>query len=96
MRKYEIMYILKADLDDASRKDVMDKLASIITSNGGKVENTDESMGLRDLAYPIKDQTKGYYVVLKVNMDNVAINEFNRLVRINPSVLRHLIVVEHK
>ena len=96
MRKYEIMYILKADLDDASRKEVMDKLAGIITSNGGKVENTDESMGLRDLAYPIKDQNKGYYVVLKVSMDNVAINEFNRLVRINPSVLRHLIVVDHK
>lgn len=96
MRKYEIMYILKADLEEATRKEVMDKLASIITDNGGKVENTDESMGLRELAYPIKEQTKGYYVVLKVSMDNVAINEFNRLVRINPSVLRHLIVVEHK
>jgi len=96
MRKYEIMYILKADLDEATRKEVMDKLASIITDNGGKVENTDESMGLRELAYPIKEQSKGYYVVLKVSMDNVAINEFNRLVRINPSVLRHLIVVEHK
>ncbi len=96
MRKYEIMYILRADLDDAARKDVMDKLAKILTDNGGKVEKTDESMGLRDLAYPIKEQTKGYYVVLKVSMDNVAINEFNRLVRINPSVLRHLIVVEHK
>ena len=96
MRKYEIMYILKADLDEAARKEVMDKLAKILTDNGGKVENTDESMGLRELAYPIKDQTKGYYVVLKVSMDNVAINEFNRLVRINPNVLRHLIVVEHK
>ena len=96
MRKYEIMYILRADLDDAARKDVMDKLAKILTDNGGKVEKTDESMGLRELAYPIKEQTKGYYVVLKVSMDNVAINEFNRLVRINPSVLRHLIVVEHK
>ena len=96
MRKYEIMYILKADLDEAARKEVMDKLALILTDNGGKVEKTDESMGLRDLAYPIKDQTKGYYVVLKVEMDNVAINEFNRLVRINPSVLRHLIVVDHK
>ena len=96
MRKYEIMYILKADLDDAARKDVMDKLAKILTDNGGKVEKTDESMGLRELAYPIKDQTKGYYVVLNVSMDNVAINEFNRLVRINPSVLRHLIVVAHK
>ena len=96
MRKYEIMYILKADLDDAARKDVMDKLAKILTDNGGKVEKTDESMGLRELAYPIKDQTKGYYVVLNVSMDNAAINEFNRLVRINPSVLRHLIVVAHK
>jgi len=96
MRKYEIMYILRADLEEAARKEVMDKLASIITDNGGKVESTDESMGLRELAYEIKDQTKGYYVVLKVSMDNAAINEFNRLVRINPSVLRHLIVVEHK
>ena len=96
MRKYEIMYILRADLEEAARKEVMDKLASIITDNGGKVESTDESMGLRELAYPIKDQPKGYYVVLKVSMENKAINEFNRLVRINPSVLRHLIVVEHK
>ena len=96
MRKYEIMYILKADLDEAARKEAMDKLAKLLEDNGAKVENTDESMGLRELAYEIKDQTKGYYVVLKVSMDNVAINEFNRLVRINPSVLRHLIVVEHK
>jgi small subunit ribosomal protein S6 len=96
MRKYEIMYILRADLDEAQRKEVMEKLAKIITDNGGKVEETSEAMGLRELAYPIKEQSKGYYVVLKVSMDNKAINEFNRLVRINPSVLRHLIVVEHK
>ena len=96
MRKYEIMYILRADLDEAGRKDTMDKLAAIITDNGGTVNNTDESMGLRDLAYPIKEQNKGYYVVLKASLTNEAINEFNRLVRINPSVLRHLIVVEHK
>ena len=96
MRKYEIMYILRADLDEASRKEVMDKLAKIITDNGGKVENTDESMGLRDLAYEIKDQSKGYYVVLKAELDNTAIYEFNRKVRHNPSVLRHLIVVDHK
>ena len=94
MRKYEIMYILRADLDEAQRKEVMEKLAKIITDNGGKVEETSEAMGLRELAYPIKEQSKGYYVVLKVSMDNKAINEFNRLVRINPSVLRHLIVVE--
>lgn len=96
MRKYEIMYILRADLEEAQRKEAMEKLAKIITDNAGKVEETSESMGLRELAYPIKEQSKGYYVVLKVSMDNKAISEFNRLVRINPSVLRHLIVVEHK
>ena len=96
MRKYEVMYILKADLDDAARKDAMDKLAAIITDNGGKFNVIYESMGVRDLAYTIKDQTKVDYFVLKADMDNVAINEFNRLVRINPVVLRHLIVVDHK
>ena len=96
MRKYEIMYILKADLDEAARKEAMDKLAKLLEDNGAKVEDTNESMGLRELAYPIKDETKGYYVVLKVSMDNVAINEFNRKTRHNPNVLRHLIVVEDK
>lgn len=92
MRKYEIMYILKADLDDAARAAEIEKLAKIITDNGGQVEETSEAMGLRELAYPINKQSKGYYVVLKTVMSNEAINEFNRLVRIDNSVLRHLIV----
>ena len=96
MRKYEIMYILKADLDEAARKAEMEKLEKIIVDNGGAVTKTDESMGLRDLAYPIKKETKGFYVILKANMVNETINEFNRLVRINGNVLRHLIVVDHE
>ncbi len=96
MRKYEIMYILRADLDEEARKAEMAKLAKILTDKGATVNKVDESLGLRDLAYPIKDETKGYYVVLRVEMGNEAINEFNRLVRINPNVLRHLIVVDHE
>lgn len=95
MRKYEIMYILRADLDEEARKAEMAKLAKILTDKGATVNKVDESLGLRDLAYPIKDESKGYYVVLRVEMGNEAINEFNRLVRINPNVLRHLIVVDH-
>ena len=97
MRKYEIVYILKADLDEEARKAENEKLAKIITDNGGTVTKTDETLlGLRDLAYPIKEETKGYYVVLKVTMDSTAFNEFNRLVRINGNVLRHLITVDHE
>ncbi len=96
MRKYEIMYILRADLDEEARKAAIDELASIINSNEGKVTSTDESMGLRDFAYPIKEQSKGYYVVLKVEMTNETIYEFNRRVRINSKVLRYLILVDHE
>ena len=96
MRNYEIMYILKADLAEEARKDKMATLEKILTDNGATVSATDESLGLRELAYPIKDETKGYYVVLKVSMDKTAIDEFNRLVRIDPSVLRHLITVAHE
>lgn len=96
MRNYEVMYILKADLDEAARKELIAKVNGIIANNGGKILNVDESMGLRELAYPIKDQTKGYYVVVKISADNEATNEFNRLVKINPNVLRHLIVVAHE
>ena len=93
MRNYEIMYILKSDLDEEARKAVMADLAKILTDNGGAVTATDESLGLRTLAYEIKDEKKGYYVVLKATLGNAAIDEFNRRVRINKNVLRHLITV---
>ena len=97
MRKYEIVYILKADLDEAARKEEMEKLANIITSRGGTVDKTDETtLGLRDLAYPIKKETKGYYVILKVEMDNEAHAEFDRLIRFDNNVLRHIILVNHE
>ena len=96
MRNYEIMYILKSDLDEEARKNANEELAKIITSNGGTVNACDESMGLRELAYPIKKENKGYYVVIKVTMGNEAIAEFNRRTRINPLVLRFLITVAHE
>lgn len=94
MKKYEVMYILKADLDEASRAETIEKVNGILVKNGATIESVDESMGLRELAYPINDEVKGYYVILKITADTNATSEFNRLVKINPSVLRHLILVE--
>ena len=69
MRNYEIMYILKADLDEAAREAAMQDLQKLLEDNGAKVNGTDVKLGLRDLAYPINDETKGFYVVLKVSAD---------------------------
>lgn len=94
MKKYEIMYIVKANLDEAARNEVITKVNSIITDNGGTIDNVNE-WGLRDLAYAIDDETKGYYVVIKVTADASTTNEFDRLAKINNNILRHLIVVDH-
>lgn len=95
MRKYEIMYILRADLDEAAHANAVKELNDLLVANGAEVTKTDEKLfGLRELAYPINDEKKGFYVVLKVNADQAALNEFNRKVKINPNVLRHLVTVD--
>ena len=94
MKKYEIMYILKADIDDASRNELIGKLHSILTVDGGTVDNVNE-WGLRDLAYEIKKEIKGYYVVVDVTVASAkALEEFGRVSKINPSVLRHLVIAK--
>ncbi|CAM3712337.1 30S ribosomal protein S6 [Erysipelothrix urinaevulpis] len=91
MRNYELMYIVKPTLDEDYRTDLIERLHAILTNNGATVEKVDE-WGLRDLAYEINDFKKGYYVVTTFKSENEAINEFNRLVRINKDVMRHMIV----
>ena len=91
MRKYEVMYIVNAALEDAKRQEVMDTMHAIITDNGGSIENVDE-WGVKEFAYEIEDMKKGYYVVLTMNADNAALNEFDRLMHINSNIVRYMII----
>ena len=94
MKKYEIMYILKANLEDADRNQLIGKLHEILCLEGGKVENVNE-WGLRDFAYEIDGNKKGYYVVVTINANSAAgINEFDRITKINPNVIRHLVIAK--
>lgn len=90
MKKYEVMYIINASVEDDKRKALIDSVAKIITDNGGKVTKTDE-WGMRDFAYRIDDMTKGYYVVVNFEADNACVKEFDRLMRINGSIVRFMI-----
>lgn len=91
MNKYEIMMIFKPDLEEDARNATLDGFKKILTEGEGVVDNVDtEKLGLRDLAYEIKDYTKGFYVVIDTHTTPEAIAELERLSRINPSVLRHL------
>lgn len=95
MKKYEIMYILRSTLEENDRKAEIEKLAKLLTNNGAKVTKTDE-WGLKDLAYEIKKEKKGYYVVLKIEAEAAALKEFDRLTKIDNNVLRYLITVDHQ
>ncbi|MCI2154454.1 30S ribosomal protein S6 [Erysipelotrichaceae bacterium Oil+RF-744-GAM-WT-6] len=91
MSKYEVMYIINAGVEDDKRAALIESLNGIITREGGKVVNVNE-WGMRDFAYRIDDMTKGYYVVVNFEADNAGVKEFDRLMRINPNVVRFLIV----
>ncbi|BBO00437.1 30S ribosomal protein S6 [Sporolactobacillus terrae] len=95
MRAYEIMYILRPDLEEEQEKSVKEKLASILTNNGAEIKEVKE-MGKRRLAYEINDLNTGVYTVLYVNAGSEAINEFDRLVKINDDVLRFMTIKDER
>jgi len=91
MKNYEIMYILRPNLDGDARKEVVESFASIFPKMGSEEAEVKE-WGMKDLAYEINDFRKGYYVVMNVTANNESIEEFNRLVRISEDVIREIVV----
>lgn len=90
MNKYEIMFILKSNEEEAIKSEISN-LKAIITDMSGEITNEKE-MGNRKLAYPIKKELNGYYYVMNVSANNDAIAEFDRKAKINENVIRHLII----
>ena len=90
MNKYEIMFILKTNEEEAIKREVSESKA-IITNLKGEITNEKE-MGNKKLAYPIKKELNGYYYVINCNANKEAIAEFDRKARINENVIRHLII----
>ena len=92
MNKYETMFVLNANLDEETTLATIESINGILTSNGANVLDT-AKWGKKELAYEIKGERYGYYVVTTFEANDAkAINEFNRLVLINPVVLRHIVV----
>lgn len=93
MKKYEIMYILSANLNEEERTALQEKLHGCLTANGETLEVNEKDWGLRELAYPINFQSTGYYVVLTLEAkDDLGIKEFRRVCKIETNVLREMVV----
>lgn len=95
MRKYELMYIIRPDLDQDAAKAVVEKFQNLITDNGGEIEKLDEK-GKRRIAYEMEGYHEGYYVLVNFKSEPNVIQELNRVLKINDTVIRHLVIKDEK
>jgi len=91
MPLYENVFIARQDLSSAQVEAVTESLAKIIMDNGGTVAKT-EYWGLKGLAYRIKKNRKGHYVLFNLDAPSDALDEMERNMRINEDLLRFLTV----
>ena len=91
MNKYEMMYIIDAALEDAPRKELIEKVSAQIAANGGVVEKVDE-WGKRRLAYAIDYKTEGYYVLMSFTSAPEFPKELDRILGITEGIMRSMIV----
>lgn len=93
MRKYEVMYIVRPDLEEEATKALVERFQTVATDNGGEIVNLKE-MGKRRLAYEINDFREGFYVLMNINAEPAVVSELERLFNISEDVMRHLVVKE--
>ena len=89
MRLYESVFIARQDITSAQVEAMADEFAEIITSAGGSIKKR-EYWGLRSLAYRIKKNRKGHYVMLNLETGPEALREYERIMGLNEDVLRFL------
>ena len=88
---YENVFIARQDLTPAKVKELANKFAAVVKENGGVVAKT-EDWGLRDLAYKIQKNRKGYYTMLAIDAPATAVIEMERQMRFDEDVIRYLSV----
>ncbi|MEL0289612.1 MAG: 30S ribosomal protein S6 [Candidatus Puniceispirillaceae bacterium] len=89
MRLYESVFIARQDITSAQVEAMADEFAEIITSAGGSIKKR-EYWGLRSLAYRIKKNRKGHYVMFNMETGSEALREYERIMGLNEDVLRFL------
>lgn len=90
MNKYEMLYIIDANLTDEAKEAIIAKFENSVNNNGGKVEKVDK-WGIRKLVYPINYKTEGYYVLMSFESTGAQVDELKRIAGITDGVMRRLI-----
>jgi small subunit ribosomal protein S6 len=90
-RTYEIMFIVRPDVEEADMDKLIETFSGYITDGGGSITST-EKMGRRRLAYTVKKFNDGFYVLLIVEAPASLISEIERRLRVSEPVIKFITV----
>ncbi|WP_407306099.1 30S ribosomal protein S6 [Desulfosporosinus sp. SB140] len=91
MKAYEILYIIRPDMDEEATTALVDRFSGVAASNGGQ-NVTVEKWGKRRLAYEIKDYKEGQYILMNFDAEGKTSQEIERVMKISDDVIRFLTV----
>ena len=91
MQKYESVLIARQDLGATQVNNIVSDLSDVIKKEGGEIVRVD-NWGLKTLAYRIKKNRKGHYVIMNISAPTQAIAEYERIVRLNEDIIRYMTV----
>ncbi|MEC0301642.1 MULTISPECIES: 30S ribosomal protein S6 [Terribacillus] len=91
MREYEIMYIVRPDIEEEAKTALVERFNGILTDNGAEIVKVDEK-GKKRLAYEINDHRDGYYFIINLKGNEAAINEFDRQAKFSDDIIRQMAI----
>jgi small subunit ribosomal protein S6 len=91
MAEYELTFVIQPDADQEQQEALRQRVVDYITDAGGELLGTLE-WGRRRLAFPIRNYTAGFYVTLRIRLAPSAIDDLQRMLRLNEDVLRYLVL----
>ncbi|MFC5465786.1 30S ribosomal protein S6 [Lederbergia graminis] len=95
MRKYEIMYIIRPNVEEEAKQTVIERFDNVLTSQGAEIIES-KDWGKRRLAYEIEDFRDGFYRLIQTNATPDAVQEFERLAKISDDIIRHIVIKDEK
>ena len=91
MRNYEVAFIVQSELEQSAFDELIEKVKSWIIDTGGSITNVD-LWGIKTLAYPIRKQTEGQYVIMETQMASDVCAILERNLGLQEQILRYLVI----
>ena len=91
MRTYEMMFIVRPDVEEADLDKIIETFSGYVTGGGGEVKGV-EKMGRRRLAYTVRKFNDGFYVLFMIAAEGSLVQELERRLRVQEQVIKFLTV----